>query len=238
MKRNNEERIVNKNDVVILTIDDMGAEGEGIGHIDGYTLFVKDAVVGDQITAKVLKTKKAYGYAKLEEVLTPSPYRVEPRCPIASKCGGCQIQHLDYKKQLEYKANKVKNCLERIGGFKDISSKMEPIIGMEEPYYYRNKAQFPVGKDKEGKLITGFYASRTHSIIDTSHCYIQAEVNEELLDIVKNFLIEYNIEPYDEEKHSGLVRHILTRVGFVTGEIMVSIIINGKDLPHKEVSST
>jgi 23S rRNA (uracil1939-C5)-methyltransferase len=235
MKNKIEEHVVNKNDMVELTIDDIGSEGEGIGHIEGYTLFVKDAVVGDKITAKVIKTKKAYGYARLEEIITPSPHRVTPRCSIASKCGGCQIQHLDYKKQLEYKDNKVRNCLERIGGFRGIESKMEPIISMEEPYYYRNKAQFPVGKNKEGQLITGFYASRTHSIIDTSHCYIQAEINEELLDIVKTFLVEYKIEPYNEENHKGLIRHILTRVGFVTGEIMVSLIINGNDLPLKDI---
>lgn len=229
------DRIVNKNDIVELTIEDIGADGEGIGHIEGYTLFVKDALMGDRIKAKVMKTKKSYGYAKLMEILTPSPNRVEPRCPIASKCGGCQIQHLDYKKQLEYKQNKVKNCLERIGGFTDIAEKMEPIVGMEDPYYYRNKAQFPVGVNKEGEIVTGFYASRTHSIIDTSVCYIQAEVNEVILQIVKDFLKEYKISTYNEENHKGLVRHILTRVGFVTKEIMVCLIINGQELPHKDV---
>lgn len=229
------DRIVNKNDIVELTIEDIGADGEGIGHIEGYTLFVKDALMGDRIKAKVMKTKKSYGYAKLMEILTPSPNRVEPRCPIASKCGGCQIQHLDYKKQLEYKQNKVKNCLERIGGFTDIAGKMEPIVGMEDPYYYRNKAQFPVGVNKEGEIVTGFYASRTHSIIDTSVCYIQAEVNEVILQIVKDFLKEYKISTYNEENHKGLVRHILTRVGFVTKEIMVCLIINGQELPHKDV---
>lgn len=229
------DRIVNKNDIVELTIEDIGADGEGIGHIEGYTLFVKDALMGDRIKAKVMKTKKSYGYAKLMEILTPSPDRVEPRCPIASKCGGCQIQHLDYKKQLEYKQNKVKNCLERIGGFTDIAGKMEPIVGMEDPYYYRNKAQFPVGVNKEGEIVTGFYASRTHSIIDTSVCYIQAEVNEVILQIVKDFLKEYKISTYNEENHKGLVRHILTRVGFVTKEIMVCLIINGQELPHKDV---
>lgn len=229
------DRIVNKNDIVELTIEDIGADGEGIGHIEGYTLFVKDALMGDRIKAKVMKTKKSYGYAKLMEILTPSPDRVEPRCPIASKCGGCQIQHLDYKKQLEYKQNKVKNCLERIGGFTDIAGKMEPIVGMEDPYYYRNKAQFPIGVNKEGEIVTGFYASRTHSIIDTSVCYIQAEVNEVILQIVKDFLKEYKISTYNEENHKGLVRHILTRVGFVTKEIMVCLIINGQELPHKDV---
>lgn len=233
-KRKQENYTVKKDDIVELNIEDLGSDGEGIGRIDGYTLFVKGALVGDQITAKILKTKKSYGYAKIEKINQPSPYRVEPRCDKANKCGGCQLQHLDYNKQLEYKQNKVKNCLERIGGFTDITSKMEPMIGMDDPYYYRNKSQFPVGKNKEGNIVTGFYASRTHSIIDTSHCFIGAKVNELILNKVKDFLKEYKIETYDEINHVGLVRHILTRVGFITGEIMVCLVINGKELPHKD----
>jgi 23S rRNA (uracil1939-C5)-methyltransferase len=179
-----------------------------------------------------MKAKKSYGYARLLEIINASPYRVDPKCPFAGKCGGCSIQHLDYTKQLEYKQNKVKNCLERIGGFHNIE--MEPIIGMEEPFYYRNKAQFPVGINKEGKITIGFYAGGTHSIIDTSHCYIQAEINEIIMGKVRAFLEEFHISIYDENENKGLVRHILTRVGFTTGELMVCIIINGGDLPHKE----
>jgi 23S rRNA (uracil1939-C5)-methyltransferase len=225
--------VVNKNDELIIEIGDIGSEGEGIGKYQGYTLFVKNALVGDKVKVKVMKTKKTYGYARLMEIIEASPYRVTPLCELAGKCGGCSIQHLDYKKQLEYKQNKVKNCLERIGGFTN-NYNMEPIIGMEEPYYYRNKAQFPVSRDKEGKLAIGFYAGRTHSIIDTTHCYIQAKENDEVIQKVRDFMNEYHISTYDEEKHEGLVRHILTRVGFTTGEIMVCIIINGKDIPHKD----
>lgn len=225
--------VVNKNDELIVEIDDIGSEGEGIGKYQGYTLFVKNAIVGDKVKVKVMKTKKTYGYARLMEIIDKSPHRVVPRCELAGKCGGCSIQHLDYKKQLEYKQNKVKNCLERIGGFKDNYS-MEPIIGMDEPYYYRNKAQFPVSRNKEGKLVIGFYAGRTHSIIDTSHCYIQAKENDVVLQRIRDFMNQYQISTYDEEKHEGLVRHILTRVGFTTGEIMVCIIINGKEIPHKD----
>lgn len=134
-----------KNQIVELYIDDIGNEGEGIGHIDGYALFLKDVVIGDKVRAKIIKTKKNYGFARVEEVIEASKDRVSPRCSKARQCGGCTLQHLAYEKQLEYKFNKVKNCLERIGGLENIEEKMEPILGMEEPFYYRNKAQFPVG---------------------------------------------------------------------------------------------
>ncbi|MGN0418039.1 23S rRNA (uracil(1939)-C(5))-methyltransferase RlmD [Anaerostipes faecalis] len=221
-----------KNQIVEIYIDDIGNEGEGIGHIDGYALFLKDAVIGDRVRAKIIKTKKNYGFARVEEILEPSKDRVEPKCPVARPCGGCTLQHLSYDKQLEYKFNKVKNCLERIGGLNGIEEKMEPIYGMEEPFYYRNKAQFPVGTDKEGNLVTGFYAGRTHSIIDCTHCAIQHPVNEEILLKVLDYMKANGITAYDEKIHKGLVRHIVTRVGFVTGEIMVCLVINGqkKDL--------
>ncbi|MBH1940760.1 23S rRNA (uracil(1939)-C(5))-methyltransferase RlmD [Mobilitalea sibirica] len=226
------EAAVKKNDQVEVTIEDIGSDGEGIGKYKGYTLFIKDTVVGDKALVKVMKTGKTYGYARLVELITPSGSRIQPRCPIADKCGGCQLQHMDYKKQLEYKENKVRNCLTRIGGFTKIP--MEPICGMEEPYYYRNKSQFPVGRKKDGTLSIGFYAGRTHSIIDTQHCYIGAKVNVDILKFMRTFIEQYHIEPYDEETHKGLLRHILTRVGFQTGEIMVCLVINGNNLPHRE----
>mgnify|MGYP002570598357 CR=1 FL=1 len=216
-----------KNQIVELYIDDIGNEGEGIGHIDGYALFLKDAVIGDKVRAKIIKTKKNYGFARVEEVIEASKDRVSPRCSKARQCGGCTLQHLAYEKQLEYKFNKVKNCLERIGGLENIEEKMEPIIGMEEPFYYRNKAQFPVGYDKEGNLITGFYAGRTHHIIDCTHCMIQHPVNEQILLKVLDYMKKNNITAYDEKTHKGLVRHIVTRVGFKTGQIMVCLVVNG-----------
>ena len=236
---------IQKNDELELVIEDITTEGEGVGKVDGLALFVKDAIIGDRVKVKVMKMKKSYGYARLMEILEPSPARTEPVCPIARQCGGCQIQHMKYDEQLKYKENKVKNCLERIGGLslekvgigENSSSGVaafEPIIGMEEPFYYRNKAQFPVGRNKEGNIVTGFYAGRTHSIIDTSHCYIQAKENEQLLQLVREFMEENHIEPYNEETHTGLVRHVLTRVGFTTGEIMVCLIINGEKLPKSD----
>lgn len=229
--------VINKNDEFEIEIDDIGTEGEGIAHVDGYALFIKDALPGDVVRVKVIKTKKNYGYARLLEVIKPSKDRVEPVCPVARQCGGCQIQHLDYKAQLVYKENKIKNCLIRLGKFpkEQIDAIMEPVMGMEEPYYYRNKAQFPVGKNKEGELVTGFYASRTHSIIPATHCAIQDKRNAAILETVLDFMKEYKIESYDETTHKGLVRHILTRVGYHSGEIMVCLIINGANLPHSEV---
>ncbi|MDF2472823.1 MAG: rlmD [Anaerocolumna sp.] len=224
---------IKKNDELIVDIVDISSEGEGIGKHQGFILFVNNTVVGDKVKVKVMKTKKSYGYARMMELLEASPFRVEARCPIAEKCGGCTLQHLVYRKQLEFKQNKVKNCLLRIGGFTE-NIPMEPIVGMEEPFYYRNKAQFPVGKDKDGGVVIGFYAGRTHSIIDTSHCYIQAEINDIIIEQIRRFLEVYKISIYEEETHTGLVRHILTRVGFVTGELMVCLVINGTKLPHQE----
>lgn len=224
--------MLKKNDQVEITIEDIGSEGEGIGKFEGYTLFVKDTLMGDRALVQVTKTGKTYGYARLVKLIAPSEFRVEPKCPIAARCGGCQIMHMDYAKQLEYKEKKVRNCLTRIGGFTEIP--MEEISGMEEPYYYRNKSQYPVGRNKDGSIAIGFYAGRTHSIIDTRHCFIGAKVNEEILNFMRTFVEQYKIEPYEEETHKGLLRHILTRVGYSTGEIMVCLVINGTTIPHQE----
>ncbi|MBQ2472994.1 MAG: class I SAM-dependent RNA methyltransferase, partial [Lachnospira sp.] len=156
-----------KNDTVKLTITDLGTSGEGIGRVDGYTLFVKDALIGDEIEAKILKAKKNYGYGRLMKILKASPARIEAKCPVARQCGGCQIQQMNYEAQLDFKRSLVEGNLERIGGFTG-DSKLEvlPVIGMESEFNYRNKAQYPVGLNKEGKIVMGFYAGRTHSIID------------------------------------------------------------------------
>ncbi len=219
-----------KNDIVQLTIEDIGTEGEGIGKIDGFTLFVKDAVIGDVIEAKIMKAKKNYAYARLEKILTPSPYRTEPKCAYHRQCGGCQIQALSYEKQLEFKENKVRNNLIRIGGFssEQLERVMDPIVGMEEHYYYRNKAQYPVGTDKEGHIITGFYAGRTHSIIANTECHLGVPQNKEILEIILKYMEEKKVSAYDEETGKGCVRHVLIRTGFTSGEIMVCLVINGR----------
>ncbi len=224
-----------KNDIVRVTIEDIGTEGEGIGKIDGYTLFIKDAVVGDTVEAKIMKVKKNFAYARVEKILTPSPYRVEPRCAFHRQCGGCQIQALSYEKQLKFKQNKVKNNLIRIGGFSEefIDSIIEPIVGMEEPYHYRNKAQYPVGTNKEGKIITGFYAGRTHSIISNTQCHLGDPGNQLILEIILDFMEKYGVEAYNEENGKGQVRHILIRTGFTSKEIMVCLVINGSGRAKK-----
>ena len=222
-----------KNDMVEITIEDMTKEGEGIGHADGYTLFVKDAVMGDRILARITKTKKNYGYARVEKVLEPSPFRVTARCPEARRCGGCRLQELSYEKQLTLKEGIVRHNLERIGGFSDIP--MEPIMGMEDPWRYRNKAQYPIGfSKKDGKIVAGYYAGRTHSIIDVRDCLLSPEHNADILRAVVAFAEKYRIEPYDETTGKGLLRHLLVREGFVSGEIMVCLVINGKKLPYAD----
>ena len=221
-----------KNDIVTLEIVDCGTDGEGIGKADGFTVFVKDAVIGDTVTAKIMKAKKNYGYGRLMEILKPSPYRVEPICPSARQCGGCQLQAVSYEEQKAFKEKKLRGHLERIGGFKELP--MEPLIGMDEPYHYRNKAQFPVGRNKEGRIVTGFYAGRTHAIIENRDCALGIPQNKEVLDRVIAHMEKYNIAPYDEMTGKGLVRHIFVRYGFFTGELMVCLIINGQDLPHQK----
>ena len=223
-----------KNQEFTVSIEDMSEDGAGIGKLDGYIWFIKDAVIGDVVRARAMKMKKNYGFARLMEILTPSAARVEPRCPVARQCGGCQLQAMSYEEQLKFKERKVMNNLIRIGKFAEDEIHMLPIMGMEEPWRYRNKAQFPFGKDKGGNVIAGFYAGRTHAIVEAEDCLLGVEENREILDIVKQFMKEMKIEPYDELSHKGLVRHVLIRKGFKTGEIMVCLVINGNKLPGKE----
>ena len=216
-----------KNDMVRLEITDMTAEGMGVGKIDGYALFVKDAIVGDVLDVRIVKVKKNYGYGRVEKIIRPSSDRVKPRCPIARQCGGCQIQELKYDAQLKLKQNKVRNNLIRIGGFTpgQTDSVIEPMIGMDDPWRYRNKAQYPTGTDKEGNPVAGFYAGRTHSIIPCTDCVLLPEENSTILEIVLEHMKRHGITAYDENDGSGTVRHVMIRKGFATGEIMVCLVI-------------
>lgn len=217
-----------KNQIYTVKIDDIGTEGEGIGKIEGFSLFVKDALPGDVARVRLTKVKKNYAYARLEEVLTPSPDRVEPPCPFHRQCGGCQIQALSYEKQLAFKQAKVENNLVRIGGFSPelIREIMEPAIGMDHPWHYRNKAQYPFGYSKDGEIITGFYAGRTHSIIANTDCLLGAPENKEILEIILEHMKQHHVSAYREESGGGLVRHVLIRKGFSSGELMVCIVLN------------
>ncbi len=221
-----------KNDEFILKIEDLSVDGAGIGKYEGMTFFVKDALVGDVIRARAMKLKKTYGFARMVEVLEASAHRVEPPCPIHRQCGGCQLQALSYEKQLEFKQKKVENNLRRIGGFADVP--MEPILGMEQPFRYRNKAQFPIGTDKDGRIVAGFYAGRTHQIIPTGDCLLGVPINAQVLDAVIAYMEQYHIRPYEEKTQQGLVRHVLIRYGFSTKELMVCLVINARKLPHEE----
>lgn len=223
---------IKKNDCFTVSIEDMSEDGSGIGKLDGYIWFIKDAVKGDVVEAKAMKMKKSYGFARLMRVITPSSDRIEPACPVARQCGGCQLQAMSYESQLKFKENKVYNNLRRIGGFTDIP--FLPIMGMDEPWRYRNKAQFPFGRNKNGEIVTGFYAGRTHDIIPQEDCLLGVEENKKILESIKEYMIENHVAPYEEETHQGLIRHALIRKGFKTGELMVCVIINGKKLPHSE----
>ena len=239
---------IKKNDKFVITIEDMSEDGAGIGKLDGYIWFVKDALIGDVIEASAMKMKKNYGFARLVRVLEPAPGRVEAKCPVARACGGCQMQELDYAEQLKFKEKKVYNHLKRIGDMGNLYLPgentehaenpviMEPIIGMEEPWRYRNKAQFPIGTGKDGQPIAGFYAGRTHSLIPVPEldCLLGCEENKELLAAVLDYMKECRVSAYDENLHKGLVRHVLLRKGFASGELMVCLVINGNNLPNAD----
>ena len=226
---------MNKNDIYEVKIDDISEDGSGIGHVEGMAVFVKNTVTGDVAEIKIIKAKKNYAYGRLMRLITPSPYRTEAPCPIARQCGGCTLQHMDYKAQLEYKVKKVENCLKRIGGIADPQNLFEEMLGMDEnPFRFRNKMQFPIGIDKEGKAVLGFYAQRTHSIIPVEDCMTGHGVNKYIIEAVKKYIDGKRVSVYDEESGTGLLRHLITRTGFSTGELMVALVINGEDIPAKE----
>lgn len=222
-----------KNAEIEIEITALGNDGEGIGHTgDGMAVFVAGALPGDIVVAHIVKVKKNYAYAITNRIVKPSPYRVDKMCPVADKCGGCTLQHLSYDYQLKVKEQKVMDCLTRIGGFNDVP--MEPIIGSDHIYYYRNKAQFPVGKDAAGKTAIGFYRQRSHAIVENKSCAIQDSVNEPILNVIEKYMETYHVDAYDEVTHQGLLRHVFTRVGYFTREVIVVLVINGNSIPHED----
>lgn len=236
--------LVNKNDRCRMIIEDISSEGLGIGHTEGEAIFVKDTLPGDEAEVLIIKAKKNMAYGKLLDLIRPSDCRVSPLCDNARSCGGCTLQHMDYTQQRIYKWNKVKSLMERIGGMRSPELIMEGeklpdgrimAYGMEDPYHFRNKMQFPVGRGKDGKVKVGFYAGRTHSIIDLEDCPIGHEVNSALIKALKVYIEKCNVSTYDELSGEGLIRHMLTRVGFSTGELMVCIVINGDSIPASDV---
>ena len=223
---------VEKNKRYRMQIEDLANAGEGVGKIDGFTVFVEGALPQEEIEVLIVKVKKQFAYGKLQKIITPSPKRTEPLCSIFAKCGGCQLQHLSYEQQLEYKTKKVTEVLKRIAQIENPT--VLPAIGMQNYWRYRNKGQFPVARTK-GKLEIGFYGKRSHRIVDTKKCFLQREISDEVIKIVRDFLEKYHISVYDEQSHTGLIRHILVRVGFTSGQVMVCLVINGNKLPYSDI---
>ena len=222
--------VIEKNKVYTAECLSLGSEGEGIVRIDGFTVFVNGMLPGEKGKILIVKVKKSFGYGKLTELIEPSPERTVPPCPYYKTCGGCSIQHMSYKAQLEFKRNKVRDCVERIGGI--FGAEYPETIGMDKPWRYRNKAQYPVGKDRDGKTVIGFYAPRSHRITDIDGCMLQMDGSEKIIEITRKYIEKYNVPVYDETAHSGLLRHVITRTSRSTGEMMVTFVINGKNLPH------
>ena len=215
-----------------VEIIDMGEGGEGIGKIQDFTVFVPGVLLGDKVEIYLTKVKKNYGFGKLVRLITPSPYRTEAGCEKEAECGGCQFQKLDYQKQLEWKRQKVENCLKRIGKLEDV--KIKPTLGMEIPYHYRNKAQYPIRR-VEGKVEIGFFAAKSKQVVPVTDCLIQHPVNQQIITCMKAFLGEYNISIYDESTHKGLARHLMIKTGYQAQDVMVCLVINGKTMPHSQV---
>lgn len=219
--------------VIEIEIHGQGHNGSGVGRYNGFTVFVPLVVPGEKVLAKVSLVKKNYAHADLFEVIEAHENRTEPRCPIYQDCGGCQSQHLSYPEQLRLKEQQVREQFHRIGGFTDLT--IHPILGMEEPWIYRNKAQVPFGKNQQGEIVAGFYANQSHEIIDLEACYIQHPDNDAAIRFVKQLVRELKISIYHEKTHTGILRHLMVRIGVHTGEMMIVLVTNGKKLPHKDM---
>ena len=222
---------VQKNEYIDVMFEDLTHDGAGVAKVDGYPIFVPNGLPGEKAKVKVIKVNKGYGFGRLMEILEESPYRVEPECPIYKECGGCQLQHLSYEGQLKAKEKQVRDVLQRIGKLENV--KVHPVLGMENPWHYRNKSQVPIG-EHEGGLIGGFYQQRSHQIIDMKECLIQQEKNDEVIRVVKEICNQYGVKAYDEERHKGDLRHIMARYGLVSGEVMIVFITRTHELANKK----
>ncbi len=227
--------MVEKNKEYIFDIISQGYEGEGIAKIDNkYPIFIEGALKGEKVKVRIVKVNKNFAYGKLMEVLEASEERVNPSCAIYKRCGGCKLQHASYKAQLDFKWDRVKDCVSKIG-------KLDPSIvkyplGMENPWRYRNKVQLPIGLIN-GEVKIGFFAPRSHDIIDMESCLIQDEIGDKVVKLTREWIEKFNIRPYNvdgEYDEKGIVRHIMIRRGFTTNEVMVVLVTNGEKLPHKE----
>lgn len=222
---------IEKNEYYDVTFEDITHDGSGVAKVEGFPIFVPHGIPEEHAKIKIIKVKKSYGYGKLIEIYEKSPYRVEPGCPNGPQCGSCHLQHISYEGQLKLKFKQVKEVLARIGGIKQAT--IHPVLGMEKPNQYRNKIQVPVGMH-EGGLVAGYYKTRSHEIVDMESCQIQHESLDVVFRTVKGILKKYGIAGYNEETHSGTIRHIMARYGLVTNEVMVVLITGTKELPKKK----
>ena len=222
---------VEKNKEYVVEIIDNGFEGEGIAKINDFTIFVPNAIKGEKVKILIVKVLKSYGYGKIIDLLEKSIDRVESDCNTYKRCGGCSLRHIKYEKTLEMKQNAVQSLVNK---FLKNKIEVQKTLGMENPYYYRNKAQYPVGKNSEGKAQIGVFANRTHEIIPIQECYMQNKKSQEVAKFVIEFINANNISVYNEKTRKGLVRHIVTKVGVKTNEIMCVLVINGKEIPKEK----
>lgn len=223
---------VQKNEFYDVTVQDLTHDGAGVAKIDGFPIFIQNALPDEEVKIKVIKVKKGYAFGRLEEIKKPSPHRVDAPCPIYKQCGGCQLQHLSYEGQLIAKRKQVQDVLERIGHLKDIP--VHPVLGMDHnPWRYRNKAQVPIG-EREGGLIAGFYQQRSHEIINMKECLIQQEINDTVVQTVREICDRHGVQAYNEKTHKGTLRHVMARYGLVTGEVMVVLITRTPDIPNRK----
>ncbi len=212
-----------------VALEGLTSEGQGVGRLDGLTMFVDGGLPTERVRIEIEERKKNYAVGRLIKILEPSTDRIEPRCPLFARCGGCQLQHLSYEAQLLWKRRQVIDAVERIG---KLRAEVEPTVGMSEPWRYRNKMQFPIGRSKDGLRI-GCYAKRTHEIIDTNECLIQRAANDEMLRAARRVLKRFNVSAYDEDRHIGVMRHVMGRVG-ADGETMLVLVTATKELPHSK----
>ncbi len=225
--------MVEKNKHYNIEITDISSDGNGVGTIDGFAVFVPMTVAGDTVEIVVVKVLSHYAIGRLMNIIKPSTMRKEPECPVFKRCGGCHLQHIKYENQLEIKRSFIEAAMQRIGGFDGFSC--DEVLGMEKPERYRNKCIFPIGTDRNGEVVSGFYAKRSHEIIPVTDCMAGAQINEKIVTAVKEYMAEVNIKPYDEATHTGLVRRVFIRDGRNSGEIMVVVSVNGKNIPKREV---
>ncbi len=213
---------MNKNDIVPLRIDSLTNEGSGVGRYDGMVVFVPFTAVCDELDVRIVKCGKSYCYGRIESIRTPSPDRAEPDCPAFGKCGGCVFRHISYEAELSAKSDMIRDAFTRIGG---LGPEFLPIIPNDTLIGYRNKAQYPVGRDKDGNIVCGFYAQRSHRIIPCDECRLEQPVFGGIKNAALELIKEYRLSPYNEEEHSGVVRHICIRRGYRSGEINVVLVV-------------